>query len=78
MNTEFGELAQAQHRARQWRRRVSVVLGLALIALGYVLMAVRPGTGSDWVLFRAMAGLACIVVGFGLAVLPLLGQWTRE
>lgn len=76
MNTEFGELAQAQYRARNVRRRLTIVLGLLLIVAGYFLMAVSPGTRSDWVLFRTMAGLACIVIGFGMAILPLLTQWT--
>ena len=76
MNSEFGELAHAQYRARHFRRRLSIVIGLVLIVAGYFLMAVRPGTSSDWVLFRTMAGLACIVLGFGLAILPLLSHWT--
>jgi hypothetical protein len=53
-----------------------VAIGLVLIVVGYFLMAVEPGTPSDWVLARAMGGLACIVVGFGMAILPLLTQWT--
>jgi hypothetical protein len=76
MNTEFGELAQAQYRARNGRRRIYIVIGLLLIVAGYFLMAVSPGTSSDWVLARAMGGLACIVVGFGMAILPLLAHWS--
>ena len=76
MNSEFGELAQAKYRTRHSRRRWFVAIGLVLIVVGYFLMAVEPGTPSDWVLARAMGGLACIVVGFGMAILPLLTQWT--
>jgi hypothetical protein len=76
MNSEFGELAQAQYRTRNLRRRLYVIVGLVLIVMGYFLMAIEPGTPSDWVLARAMGGLACIVVGFGMAILPLLTQWT--
>ena len=76
MNSEFGELAQAEYRARHVRRRVYIAIGLILIVAGYFLMAVGPGTSSDWVLARAMGGLACIVVGFGMAILPLLAHWT--
>lgn len=76
MNTEFGELAQAQYRARNVRRRWFIAMGLVLIVVGYCLMAISPGTPSDWVLFRTMAGLGCIVLGFGMAILPLLTQWT--
>ncbi len=76
MNTEFGELAQAEYRARHGRRRIFIFIGIILVVLGYFLMGVGPGTSSDWVLTRVMAGLACIVVGFGIAVLPLLAHWT--
>jgi hypothetical protein len=76
MNTEFGELAQAQYRARHVRRRIYIVIGLILIVAGYSLMAVSPSTSSDWALVRAVGGLACIVVGFGMAILPLLAHWS--
>jgi uncharacterized membrane protein HdeD (DUF308 family) len=74
MNTEFGELAQAQYRSRHRRRKIMVVVGLVLIVLGYFSMAVKPT--SDWVLLRTMLGLGCIILGFGMAVLPLLSLWT--
>lgn len=77
MNSEFGELAQSRYRARDKRRRVLIVVGLLLIALGYLLMAVSPDTSTDGALFRVMAGLACIILGFGMAVLPLIAQWTQ-
>jgi hypothetical protein len=78
VNTEFGELAQARYRSRTRRRKVYVIVGLVMIALGYYLMAVSPKVVSDWALLRAMGGLACIVVGFGLAILPLLSAWTND
>ena len=78
MNTEFGELAQTRYRSRTRRRRVYVVVGVLLIALGYYLMAVSPQAVSDWALLRAMGGLACIVIGFGFAILPLLSAWTND
>ena len=78
MNTEFGELAQARYRSRTRRRKVYVAVGLLLIALGYYFMAVDPKAVSDWALLRAMGGLACIVIGFGLAILPLLSAWTND
>jgi peptidoglycan/LPS O-acetylase OafA/YrhL len=74
MNTEFGELAQAQYRARNKRRRVSIVVGLVVIVAGYFLMAVSPDTKSEWALARAVGGLLCIVVGAGMAILPLLSR----
>ena len=77
MNSEFGELSQARYRSRAKRRRVYIVVGLLLIALGYILMGVSPQTSANWALTRVMAGLACIVIGFGMAILPLLSQWTN-
>jgi uncharacterized membrane protein len=77
MNSEFGELAQARYRSRTARRRVLIVVGLLLIALGYLLMAVSPDSSTQWALFRVMAGLGCIIVGFAMAVLPLIALWTR-
>lgn len=78
MNTEFGELAQARYRSRTLRRKVYVIVGVLLIALGYYLMAVSPKVVSDWALLRAMGGLTCIVVGFGMAILPWLSAWTND
>ena len=80
MNSEFGELSQARYRARTKRRRFYVVVGLLLIALGYVLMAVSPDTPSNTALARVLGGLACIVIGFGLAILPkkVLKTFIRE
>lgn len=77
MNSEFSELSHTRYRKRSRRRRVYVIVGLVLIGAGYALMAVSPETSANWALTRAMAGMACIVVGFGMAVLPLLSSWTR-
>jgi uncharacterized membrane protein len=77
MNSEFAELTHTRYRKRAWRRRLYVVLGLLLIALGYMLMCVKPDTNMEWVWVRVVAGLGCIAVGFGLAVLPLLSTWTN-
>lgn len=76
MTSQFSELSHARHRSRTTRRRVYVVVGLLLIGLGYALMGISPQSSVDWALARAFAGMACIVVGFGMAVLPLLSSWT--
>ena len=78
MNTEFGELSQARYRNRAVRRRVYQVVGLLLIGLGYFLMGVSPQASTNWALTRAFGGMACIVVGFGIAVLPLLTSWDND
>lgn len=77
MNSDFGALAQAEHLKRTRSKRVWIVIGLILMALGYVLMAVDPQTRSDWAAARVLGGLLCIIVGFGWAVMPLLASWTR-
>ena len=76
MISEFSALTHARQRRRNFRKRVYIIIGLLLIALGYWLMAVEPGTASDWLLTRTFAGMGCVVVGFGMAVLPLLSSWT--
>lgn len=78
MNTEFGELAQARYRSRARRRRVYTVIGVVLLVLGYLLMGVDPAASSAWAFTRAVAGIGCIVVGFGLIVLPWLSSWSNS
>ena len=78
MNSEFSELSHAKYRKRKTRRRVYFVAGVFLIFTGYQLMAVTPNSKSEWVLTRAVVGLGCIVLGFGLAILPLLSTWTND
>lgn len=75
MNSEFGELSQKKYRSRGRRRRVYVVIGLMLIGFGYYLMGVPPDSNPNWVLARALGGMGCIVLGFGLAIMPLLSSW---
>lgn len=77
MNSEFSELSHTRYRKRSRRRRIYILLGLVLIGVGYALMAVSPETSASWALTRAMGGMGCIVLGFGLAVLPLLSSWTH-
>ena len=77
MNSEFSELSHTQYRKRSARRRIYGVVGFGLIGFGYYLMGVSPNSSTDWVLLRVMAGMGCIVVGFGLAVLPVLSKWTN-
>lgn len=70
-NSAFGELSQARHRSRNIRRRVYLIVGLMLMGLGYALMAVSPETPSNWALTRALGGMGCIIIGFGMAALSL-------
>lgn len=77
MNTNFGSLAQAEYRSRTRKRRIWILVGVLLIGAGYALMAVSPDTSDDWVLARAFGGLACIIIGFAVSIVPLLAAWTR-
>ncbi|MDD5058547.1 MAG: hypothetical protein PHQ60_11805 [Sideroxydans sp.] len=55
-------------------RRVSTIVGIIAIALGYSLLAVPPDTSQEWVLVRVVLGFIFILVGFVMAVVPLLGS----
>lgn len=76
MISEFSALTHERQRKRNFRRRLYILIGVLLITLGYWLVAVEPGTAANWLLVRTFAGLGCVVVGFGMAVLPLLSSWT--
>lgn len=76
MNSEFSELSHTRYRRRSTRRRVYVAIGLLLIAFGYFLMGVSPGSSVNWALTRVLMGIGCVIVGFGMAVLPLLSSWS--
>jgi hypothetical protein len=53
-----------------------MLVGLAILVSGYALLAVRPDTPSDWLMIRVLAGFGALVVGFGVAILPLLEKIT--
>ncbi len=78
MSSEFSRLLQTRHQSRKRSRRLMVVVGVLLLAVGYALLGVSPQTDSVWVLVRAFAGMACIVVGFGMAIVPMLTGWMSE
>jgi hypothetical protein len=59
-----------------FRQRVRMLVGLAILVSGYALLAVRPDTPSDWLMIRVLAGFGALVVGFGVAILPLLEKIT--
>ena len=65
---------RARYRARRARRRVTIGVGCVILVAGYILLGVSPETASEWVLIRVFAGVALLLVGFAIAVLPLLSQ----
>lgn len=69
---EQDDILLARQRHKRFWRRGSIVLGIALLLVGYALLAVSPETPSDWVLIRVAAGFGLLFIGFGLAVLPML------
>jgi hypothetical protein len=65
-----------RHRARAVRRQLLLGVGFVLLLAGYGLLAISPDTPSEWVLLRVFAGFGLLFVGFGIAVVPLLGRIT--
>ena len=43
---------------------------------GYALLAVSPDTPSDWLMIRVFAGFGALMVGFVVAILPILKRIT--
>ncbi|OGB84256.1 MAG: hypothetical protein A2535_13970 [Burkholderiales bacterium RIFOXYD2_FULL_59_8] len=76
MSKQLYELQAQRHRIKVVRRRVTVMIGLCFLLLGYILLAVNPDTASEWVLIRVVIGFVFIFVGFVVAVLPILTRLT--
>lgn len=74
-DTNYDQL-RIQYRGRTWRRRLTIVAGLLMLAAGYALLAISPDTPSQWVLMRVAAGFALLFIGFAVAVLPILSRLT--
>ncbi len=55
------------------KRRISILVGILVMALGYMLLAISPDTSMDWVLVRVVLGFIFVLVGFMMSVVPLLG-----
>ncbi len=67
---------RARHRLRSRRRLLTIISGLVMLFSGFALLGVSPDTRSDWTLIRVFAGFGLLVIGFGLAVLPILSRIT--
>ena len=74
--TEFRNELRIKNKVSALRRRFTELIGLAILIGGYALLAVDPETPSEWVLFRVFGGFTALIVGFGVAILPLLTRIT--
>lgn len=63
--------------SRRRRRRRRVWAGLAVMASGYLLVAVAPDAATEWVMIRVFAGFAALLGGAALVVGPLI-EWALE
>ena len=58
------------------RQKISTWIGLMILIGGYALLAVSPDTPSDWLMIRVFAGFGALMVGFVVAILPILQKIT--
>lgn len=70
--TESALHDQAQRRKQRAKRRLAA--GIALMAAGYLLLAVSPEIEAGAVLVRVVLGFAALFAGFAIVVLPLIGN----
>jgi len=58
------------------RQKITTWVGLLILIGGYALLAVSPDTPSDWLMIRVFAGFGALMVGFVIAILPILKRIT--
>jgi hypothetical protein len=58
------------------RQKITTWIGLLILIGGYALLAVSPETPSDWLMIRVFAGFGALMVGFVIAILPILKRIT--
>jgi hypothetical protein len=58
------------------RQKITTWVGLLILIGGYALLAVSPETPSDWLMIRVFAGFGALIVGFVVAILPILKRIT--
>jgi hypothetical protein len=58
------------------RQKITTWAGLLILIGGYALLAVSPETPSDWLMIRVFAGFGALIVGFVVAILPILKRIT--
>jgi hypothetical protein len=58
------------------RQKITTWIGLVILLGGYALLAVSPDTPSDWLMIRVFAGFGALMVGFVVAILPILQKIT--
>ena len=58
------------------RQKITTWIGLLILIGGYALLAVSPDTPGDWLMIRVFAGFGALMVGFVVAILPILKRIT--
>ena len=74
MPVDVNAILERYKRKARARRRIKEVIGVLILLSGYALLAVSPDTPSDWLLFRVIGGFVALLLGFGLAILPIVAR----
>ncbi len=63
------------HRPSPRRIKASLLVGLGLAAVGYMLLAVPPDSPAEVALLRVVLGFASLFGAFALLVWPIVMGW---
>ena len=70
--SEFRQELRKRKSRHVLRQKITTWIGLLILIGGYALLAVSPDTPSDWLMIRVFAGFGALMVGFVIAILPIL------
>lgn len=74
-NTDFSETTFGQvAKRRKSKRRGKQLVGLLMLAAGYMCLAVTADTASMWLLVRVVGGFVLLFAGFAVAIGPLIAS----
>ncbi len=74
--SEFRQELRKRKSRHVLRQKITTWIGLLILIGGYALLAVSPDTPSDWLMIRVFAGFGALMVGFVIAILPILKRIT--
>ena len=74
--SEFRQELRKRKSRHVLRQKITTWIGLMILIGGYALLAVSPDTPSDWLMIRVFAGFGALMVGFVVAILPILKRIT--
>ena len=73
--SEFRQELRKRKSRHVLRQKITTWIGLLILIGGYALLAVSPDTPSDWLMIRVFAGFGALMVGFVIAILPILKRF---